>query len=172
MKEILKTIVLSRGLYTMGADSWSKPVPPQFHLVPCCLASKEESFMDYNAFCHLFTSALPVGTVLRNPGGGVTEIINYTANGRLVYRRGRSRMYVSLRDLYAAWQQFQGQRVSSADLRAFAPEVFNSKAGGHSCNCTVLFLAFRKMGLVDRIAGAGRRGDPYCVDLRQEAAHR
>ena len=121
--------------------------------------------MDYLAFHHRFTSDLPVGTVLRNPGGGVTEIMNYTANGRLVYRRGRSRMYVSLRDLYAAWQQFQGQRVSSVDLRAFAPEVFNSKAGGHSCNCTVLFMALRAVGLIDRIEGAGKRGDPYRVRL-------
>jgi hypothetical protein len=102
--------------------------------------------------------------------GGTTEILNYTANGRLVYRRGRSRMYVSLRDLYAAWQQFHGQRVSSADLRGFAPELFDSRTGGRSCNCTVLFLALRKMGLKDRIEGTGRRGDPYCVDLRQEAA--
>ncbi len=119
--------------------------------------------MDYLEFHHRLVTALPPGTVLQNPGGGETEIINYTASDKLAYRRGRSRMYVSIRELYVAHQLFQGQTVSSTDLRDYAPEIFESKQGGHSCNCTVFFMALRAMGLVDRIEGAGKRGDPYRV---------
>ena len=74
-------------------------------------------------------------------------------------------MYVPIRDLYATYRAFGGQAVSSADLRHFAPRVFDSKRGGHSCNCTVFFMALRAMRLVDRIEGAGRPGDPFWVDL-------
>ena len=124
--------------------------------------------MDYLDFHRRLTAALPPGTTLRNPGGGTTEIISYTASGKLVYQRGRSRMYMSVRDLHAAYRSFSGQTVSSTDLRDFAPEVFNSKRGGHSCNCTVLFMALNAMGLVDRIEGRGVAGYPYRVDLRSQ----
>jgi len=121
--------------------------------------------MDYQAFYYRLVAALPVGAVLQNPGGGTTEIVAHTGTGKLVYQRGRSRFYVPILDLYAAYRRFQEQTVSSTDLRGFAPEVFDSRYGGHSCNCTLLFLALRAMGLVDTIEGAGKRGDPYRVDL-------
>jgi len=121
--------------------------------------------MEYLAFYRRLTAALPPGTILQNPGGGTTTIVSYTADDKLAYRRGRSRMYVPIRDLYATYRAFGGQAVSSADLRHFAPRVFDSKRGGHSCNCTVFFMALRAMRLVDRIEGAGRPGDPFWVDL-------
>ena len=95
--------------------------------------------MDSTTFYRRFVASLPSGTILQNPGGGTTEIIDYAANDRLVYQRGQSRIYVSIRDLYAAYRSFSGQTVSSTDLREYAPDVFDSKRGGHSCNCTVLF---------------------------------
>jgi hypothetical protein len=73
--------------------------------------------MDYLDFYRRFAAALPVGTMHQNLGGGTTEIIANTVNGKLIYQRGASRMYVSFRDLYAAYRGFQGQTVSSTDLR-------------------------------------------------------
>ena len=122
--------------------------------------------MDYLDFHHRLVAALPPGTILQNPGGGTTEILNYTASDNLVYLRGRTRIYVSIRELFVAYQLFQGQMVSSADLRDFAPKIFDSKQSGHSCNCTVLFMVLRAMGLVDRIEGRGVAGYPYRVNLR------
>ena len=126
--------------------------------------------MDYLHFHRGFLAALPPGTILQNPGGGTTKIISYTASDRLVYQRGASRMYVSIQDFYAAYRHFLEQAVSSTDLRDFAPKVFDSKRSGHSCNCTVLFMALRAMGVVDRIAGRGRSGDPYWVTLKSQMA--
>jgi len=140
---------------------------------PAVLGSDKEGgkgSMDYQAFHYRLVAALPTGAVLQNPGGGTTEIIAYTANGKLVYQRGRSRIYVSILDLYAAYRRFREQMFSSTDLRGFAPKVYDSRHGGHSCNCTLLFLALRAMGLVDTIEGAGKRGDPYRVDLGSRMA--
>ncbi len=121
--------------------------------------------MEYLAFYRRLTAALPPGTVLQNPGGGTTTTLSYTKSDNLAYQRGRTRIYVSISDLYAAYQRFLGREVSSADLRHFAPRVFDSKRSGHSCNCTVFFMALRAMQLVDRVEGGGRVGDPYWVDL-------
>jgi hypothetical protein len=123
--------------------------------------------VDYLDFHQRLVAALPPGTVLQNPGGGTTAILNYTASDNLVYRRGQTRIYVSIRELCVAHQLFQGQMVSSTDLRNYAPKVFDSDHSGHSCNCTLLFLALRAMGLVDSIEGAGKRGNPFRVHLRR-----
>lgn len=120
--------------------------------------------MDYLAFCQWCTSRLPPGTVLPNPGGGVSLIIGYRPDV-LVYRRVNSRIYISLQDLYNAWHAFMGSAVSSSNLKEYAPSVFDSKSGGHSCNCTMLFMILRALGVVSRIEGGGVRGDPFWVEL-------
>jgi hypothetical protein len=122
--------------------------------------------MNFSTFTRQMQAAIPVGTILDNPGGGTSEILSYSSEG-VSYRRGRSTIYVSLRDLYEGYAKFRGRRVSSLDLKVVAPSVFDSQArpAGHSCNCTFLFLALQEMGLVTNIYGRGVRGDPYFVDL-------
>jgi hypothetical protein len=43
--------------------------------------------------------------------------------------------------------------------------VFPNPAGGHSCNCTMLFILLKAIGAVDRIQGEGVRGDPFWVTI-------
>jgi len=104
------------------------------------------------------------GTILRNPGGGTSTIIGYRRNV-LVYQRGAARFYVRLSNLWAAWRAYAGRAVSSSDLKLLAPVVFDSKEGGHLCNCTMLFMMLEALGGVARINGTGVRGDPFWVQL-------
>ena len=122
--------------------------------------------MQYAEFRQRVMSALPPRTVLQNPGGGTTTIISYT-DTQIVYLRGRSRMYVSMADLYGALRQFRGTLVTSSDLKEYAPHVFASTRGSHSCNCTVFFMALRAIGLATKIEGRGRRGSPFQVTISQ-----
>lgn len=113
--------------------------------------------------------ALPLGYEFDNPGGGTSRILDIDASA-IAYLRGVSRIRVSLSDLYEACERFRGQRVSSTDLRRFAPSVFDSTArpAGHSCNCTFLFHLLQKLNLTDgNLEGAGVRGNPYSVVLKK-----
>lgn len=120
--------------------------------------------MEFHDFRRKLVQSLPVGAVLRNPGGGTSTIVSHTPRN-VAYRRGKSRIYVGLRDLYGAYEAFRGGTVDSSDLRAFKPQVFDSKQSGHSCNCTFLFMALKAMGIVERIDGAGRSGSPFRVKI-------
>jgi hypothetical protein len=120
--------------------------------------------MDFDAFSRLMHITVTPGTVFPNPGGGSSELIDFSS-GSLIYRRGNSRIYVSLRDLYNAYAHFRGSNVSSTDLRQYRPSVFDSVAGGHSRNCTMLFILLKAIGAVDRIQGEGVRGNPFWVTI-------
>jgi hypothetical protein len=50
--------------------------------------------MDSTTFYRRFVASLRPGTMLQNPGGGTTEIIDYAANDRLVYQRSSTRIKV------------------------------------------------------------------------------
>jgi hypothetical protein len=102
--------------------------------------------------------------VLPNPGGGNTVIVSYTDHN-IVYQRGNSRICVAFKDLYEAYKMFRGGILDSTKLREYKPWVFDSKRGGHSCNCTFLFMVLRAIGVVDTIAGAGKKGDPFWVKI-------
>lgn len=120
--------------------------------------------MEYQEFYNRTISVLSVGTVLQNPGGGTTEIIAYTGNN-ITYKRGNSKIRVSMIDLYGAYNSFCGKTVSSSDLRKHAPRVFDSKKSGHSCNCTTLFMILRAIGIIATIEGKGKRGNPFRVTI-------
>jgi len=113
----------------------------------------------------------PVGTVLKNPGEGTSEITQYSDHN-IYYIRGSSTISVSFDDLLSAYSHFRGQRVSSSELRAYAPSVFDSAArpAGHSCNCTFLMLILGRMNLADDIEGAGVRGDPFAAKFQDSQA--
>ena len=67
--------------------------------------------------------------------------------------------------LYAAYTTFRGKTVSSTDLREYAPQVFDSKRSGHSCNCTLLFMVLKMIGAITTIEGKGVRGNPFRVTI-------
>ena len=122
--------------------------------------------MDLNSFVGKVKQNLPIGTVLKNPGKGTSEVVSFT-DTKIAYMRGNSRMYVKYEDLYQAYLKFKGQYVTGSDLRTYKPHVFDSSArpAGHSCNCTFLFLLLGKLGLAGDIEGAGKRGNPFGVRI-------
>ncbi|MEZ5825462.1 MAG: hypothetical protein R3C97_12225 [Geminicoccaceae bacterium] len=64
-----------------------------------------------------------------------------------------------------AVERWNGKRVTSADLRRWRPDVFDSSRGGHSCNTTFLFMILQKAGLASEIRGAGKAGSPFWIDI-------
>lgn len=124
-----------------------------------------ENIVDLNSFRVRLQTSLPMGTVLPNPGSGTTTIA-WCDDERLCYRRGKSLFYVGVRELHEAYVYSMGRDVTTGDLKAHAPHIFDSANRGHNCNCTVLFLALQQMGLVGGIWGRGRRGTPFGVTVR------
>jgi hypothetical protein len=55
--------------------------------------------------------------------------------------------------------------MTTRDLKDFAPDVYDSAAGGHNCNATVLMLALNRMGLATPVWGRGQRGAPFGVTV-------
>ena len=111
-------------------------------------------------------SCIPIGTVLDNPGLGASVIRKYN-DEKIAYRRGGSTMYLSYSDFCAAYNEHRGQRITTNDLKQFAPGVFDSSArpSGHSCNCTVMFMLLRDLGLAGEVEGKGVRGDPFAIEV-------
>lgn len=122
--------------------------------------------MDLNAFVAGIRHAFPVGTVIDNPGGGISTIIGFS-DTHVSYKRGRSSILVDFVDLHDAYSRFRGEEVSSTDLRKFRPSVFDSAArpAGHSCNCTFLFRLLEELKLSGPMRGSGVRGNPYSVKV-------
>ena len=126
--------------------------------------SWKDGEMRYCDFCHQIIETLPVGTVLVNPGGGTSTIVSYTERN-IAYQRGNSKIYVAFEDLYDAYNASRGGTLDSSTLRGHNPQVFDSRQGGHSCNCTFLFIVLKAIGVVDRIEGAGKKGAPFRVTV-------
>lgn len=121
--------------------------------------------MEYDAFVQSLMASLPEGTVMDNPGGG-TSTVMWCDGERICYKRGRgSRLYVDLRHLYEGYRQHSGRRMTTNDLKAMNPAVFDTKQNGHNCHCTFLFMALQRMGIVGAIQGAGGAGSPFWVSL-------
>ncbi len=126
--------------------------------------------MDFDTFKRRIRETLPEGTVLRNPGGGLTTIRSHGPE-KLSYIRGQSRIYVGYRDLYEAYRHFRGRSASSKDLKAFLPSVFDSQArpAGHTSNCSMWFMILQRLELCGPIQGRGVPGEPFYVDVAAEA---
>ena len=112
-------------------------------------------------------NSLPPGTVIKKPGGGTREIKSYSERN-VAYSGGPSTIRVAVEALFAAYAHFHGIQVSSRDLKAYAPAVFDSSArpAGHSCNCTFLFTALERLGLAGPIKGEGVSGKPFYTTVR------
>src|SRR5438445_13872502 len=74
--------------------------------------SSSEADMNYQAFKNKIQDMVPLGMVFQNPGGGTSEVLSLSDEA-VSYRRGKSRIYVSLLDLFDAYWAYRGSRVSS-----------------------------------------------------------
>jgi len=125
--------------------------------------------MEKEDFVKGAVSVLPKGLKLDNPGGGISEIISINEN-RICYKRGNSKIFVTLEDLHDAIEANKIKKIiTSSDLKRYSPQVFDSTKGGHSCNCTFLFQVLKKMGIIDKIEGEGKRGNPFFSTLKNYA---
>lgn len=114
---------------------------------------------------NLVKDKIKVGLVFKNPGKGISEIVSISDLG-IYYRRGNSKMLIKYHDIEKVYKEFKGKTMSTKDLKEFDPKVFESKNGGHSCNCTVLFLIFKECGLINGdIFGSGKRGNPFHINI-------
>lgn len=122
--------------------------------------------MTFDEFSAILFRAVTPGMVFQNPGGGTSEVISIR-NGKISYRRKSSTMTIKVASLYDAFMEFRNSRVTSRELQAKWPAIYDSQArpAGHSCNVTFLFLCLRQMGLVPQILGRGRSGHPFYVDI-------
>lgn len=124
--------------------------------------------MDNRTFIDRVMAAVPVGTVLPNPGGGNSTVLSINGT-HIGYRRGASRLTARFGDLYRAYAKYRGQTVSSTQLRLWEPGIFDSDHGGHSCHSTFLFMVLNEIGVADAMRGRGKRGDPFCVYIHEDA---
>jgi len=120
--------------------------------------------MNIDQFKHKIKLAIQVGTIFDNPGKG-TSTVTALSDRRVSYLRGRSVIHFSFQDIFDVFEYFNGGKVTSNDLKSYRPIVFDSKANGHSCNCTFLFMLFGKMEIASEIGGQGVKGKPYFVDI-------
>ncbi len=120
--------------------------------------------MDFSEFVLAFHEQIKVGSIFLNPQKGDSTVIS-VKNGIVKYKRKKSPISVPLEVLYQSYSDFSGKKMSTNDLKAYKPEIFNSKAtpAGHDCNTTFLFCVLMKMSLVKRIKGKGVSGDPFFV---------
>lgn len=125
--------------------------------------------MTRKGFINEARRALPLGYEFENLGGGTSRIVGIDTSV-VSYRRGMSSIRVRLADLYKAYDHFKGERVSSTNLRHFAPSVFDSSArpAGPSCNCTFLFHLLQKLNLAEgKLEENDVRGKPYSLVLKK-----
>jgi hypothetical protein len=106
-----------------------------------------------------------VGKILFNPGGGTSEIV-FIDNNKIVYERGKSKISIKINDIFGVYEKNNGN-VFSNKLKEEKPNIFDSRANGHSCNCTFVFMVFKEMGVVNKIEGAGVRGNPFYVNIKK-----
>jgi len=123
--------------------------------------------MNYQQFIDAITSRIPVGVILKNPGGGTSKIISYSEK-EIVYQRGNSKKSVSFKNLFDAYNKFMGRKVYTTDLRDFAPNIFDSKQNGHSCIATFLFSILKLFGKVNEIKGEGKANHPFYILISTE----
>jgi len=121
--------------------------------------------MNYQQFTENIKSIIPVGTIIPNPGGGISTILSYS-DKNIGYKRGNSRITIAFQDLYDTYVAFKGRKVKTTDLMSYAPKIFDSTRGGHSCNCTFLFSILNKLGKAGEIIGEGKAHHPFYAIIK------
>jgi len=108
---------------------------------------------------------LKVGDVFENPGGGISTIKIITDN-KIYYIRGSSTLSLDISAIEGIYDRFKGSICSTSDLKVYNPKIFDSKASGHSCNCTFLFTILKRLGIAGNIMGEGKRNSPFYIDIK------
>lgn len=122
--------------------------------------------MTYDEFDAKFLETIPLGIIFQNPKKGVSEVCS-NQNGVVSYRRASSKLSISRKSLFDVFTEFQGKRMSSSELKARWPAIFDPSArpAGHSCHVTFLFLVLKKMEICSDIKGKGVRGNSFFVEV-------
>ncbi|MBV5303873.1 MAG: hypothetical protein JZU70_06705 [Chlorobium sp.] len=120
--------------------------------------------MDFSEFVLAFHEQIKVGSIFRNPKKGDSTVMS-VKNGKVRYKREESNFYISIEVLYQAYSTFIGRKMSTKDLKAYKPEIFdqNGTPPGHGCNTTFLLCVLVEMNLARSIEGKGVSGDPFFV---------
>ena len=105
-----------------------------------------------------------IGQIFNNPGKGTSTIVSIT-DMNITYKRGSSNIAIKHSDINKVYVEFRNRECSSNDLKELDESIFSSDSGGHSCNCTFLFLLLNHLNLSSEIMGRGVRGDSYYVDV-------
>lgn len=118
--------------------------------------------MVYDEICN----KIQEGLVLNNPGGGSSTIKKITKDF-IEYIRGNSPIRISSNIINKVFDEYNHTEIKTPELKHKYPEIFDSNEGGHSCNCTFLFLIFEQANLLEgTINGRGVRGSPFYVKLK------
>ncbi|WDV48065.1 hypothetical protein PV797_10295 [Clostridiaceae bacterium M8S5] len=104
------------------------------------------------------------GLVFVNPGGGTSEIIKVT-DRKITYKRGNSKISLSIESIQDVYDEFKSKQCTSSELKKYKQEVFSSKDNGHSCNCTFLFSLLNYLNLASEIKGKGVKNNPFYVEI-------
>lgn len=115
---------------------------------------------------NLIKENITKGMVFENPGGGTSTVVNVT-DTYISYKRKNSNMKLNISEIEAIYDIYKGKEVTSTELKKYKSKVFSSDDGGHSCNCTFLFLVLEKLGYtIGSIKGRGKRGNPFYIEIQ------
>jgi len=92
--------------------------------------------MDKEQFFKLVENAQLEKQVFNHPEKGTLTVVSVTKE-RIHYLRTKTTVSVKLNHLYKAYDEFNGQKVTTEQLKAFKPGVFDSKGqpkSGHDSN--------------------------------------
>jgi len=120
--------------------------------------------MKYIEFNSLLKEKTKIGYIFKNPGRG-TSTIKSIDNERIIYIRGKSKIYINIEDIYNVYVFYRGKCINTNDLKEYKPEVFDTKRNGHDCNCTVTMMILCNMKLADEIKGKGVRNNPFYTKI-------
>jgi len=113
--------------------------------------------MNINQLQNLLNSL--IGKNINNLGNANQTKIIRLYDSMLTYQRRNSKISINISHLVDAFNNMNGS-FSSRDLKSYNQDIFDSAAGGHSCNCTLLMALARLLGL-GNIRGKGVRGNPF-----------
>jgi len=122
--------------------------------------------MDKDSFITLLRNSTPEGTVFENSHKHSLTIIS-TSKDRLHYSRGKNTRSLKFSQLYKTWQQFRGEQVTSDQLKAWKPALYDSNAlprAGHDSNCGLFMLLMEQLGLACELERKGRTYSARLLD--------
>jgi len=81
--------------------------------------------------------------ILKNPIKGVSVLIKITRNDHICYRRGNSKIYLSIDVIFDVYKNYKGKKCTTKDLRDLKYKVFENKP----CNITFTIMILKELDL-------------------------